>query len=415
MKDTKQQWFKEAAYGLFVHWGLYALLAGEYQGRRTENIAEWIMNDLDIPAAEYEKLAAEFDPSEFDADELVRRAKEDWGMKYLVFTSKHHEGFAMYHSACSAYNVQDATPCGRDILKELQLACEKYGMKLGLYYSQAQDWHDPDGYMHRKDNSGKDYQAYLERKCFPQLRELLTNYGPIALVWFDTPMGTTPEQSRAMVNLVKELQPDCIVSGRIGNNMGEYLTTGDNFIPRLPYEGDWEVPATVNDTWGFSRFDTNWKRPEDIIRLLVKINSRGGNYLLNVGPDALGRVPERCVEILNEVGKYVKANGEAIFGTKSAGIYPYELDFAEFTCKDHRLFVHVFAPVAHIDLYKCSNHVKRVYLLETGEDIPFERTKSCEKDSVTIIPLPEHLKDRAYYCLGLELEERDPVYEAFEE
>lgn len=415
MKDTKQQWFKEAAYDLFVHWGLYALLAGEYQGRRTENIAEWIMNDLDIPAAEYEKLAKEFDPKDFDADELVRRAKEDWGMKYLVFTSKHHEGFAMYHSACSAYNVQDASPCGRDILKELQLACEKYGMKLGLYYSQAQDWHDPDGYMHRKDNSGKDYQAYLERKCFPQLRELLTGYGPIALIWFDTPMETTPKQSEAMIKLVKELQPDCIVSGRIGNNMGEYMTTGDNFIPRLPYEGDWEVPATVNDTWGFSRFDTNWKRPEDIIRLLVKINGRGGNYLLNVGPDARGNVPERCAEILNEVGTYVRANGEALFGTKSAGVYPYELDFAEFTCKDHRLFVHVFAPVAHIDLYKCANHVKRVYLLETGEDIPFERTKSCEKDSVTIIPLPEHLRDRAYYCLGLELEERDLIFEEFEQ
>ncbi len=415
MKDTKQKWFKEAAYGLFVHWGLYAVLAGEYQGKRTHNIAEWIMNDLDIPAAEYEKLAKEFDPKEFDADELVRRAKEDWGMKYLVFTSKHHEGFAMYHSACSTYNVQDATPCGRDILKELQLACEKYGMKLGLYYSQAQDWHDPDGYMHRKNNEGKDYQAYLERKCFPQLREILTNYGPIALIWFDTPMETTLEQSEAMVKLVKELQPDCIVSGRIGNNMGEYMTTGDNFIPRLPYEGDWEVPATLNDTWGFSRFDTNWKKPEDIIRLLVKINSRGGNYLLNVGPDALGRVPERCVEILDEVGRYVKANGEAIFGTRSAGIYPYELDYAEFTCRDHRLFIHVFAPVLHIDLYKCANHVKRVYLLETGEEIEFVTTKSCEKDSVTIIPLPEHLRDRAYYCLGLELEERDPVYEAFEE
>ena len=178
------------------------------------------------------------------------------------------------------------------------------------------------------------------------------------------------------------------------------------------------MPATVNDTWGFSRFDTNWKRPEDIIRLLVKINGRGGNYLLNVGPDARGNVPERCAEILNEVGTYVRANGEALFGTKSAGVYPYELDFAEFTCKDHRLFVHVFAPVAHIDLYKCANHVKRVYLLETGEDIPFERTKSCEKDSVTIIPLPEHLRDRAYYCLGLELEgleERDLIFEEFEQ
>ena len=153
MKDTKQQWFKEAKFGLFIHWGLYSLLAGEYKGKKTDHIAEWIMNYLDIPVEEYEQLAKKFDPVNFDAEKIVKMAK-DWGMRYIVFTSKHHEGFAMYHSQCSSYNSVDATPCKRDILKELQLACEKYDMKLGLYYSQAQDWHDPDGYMATIDNSG---------------------------------------------------------------------------------------------------------------------------------------------------------------------------------------------------------------------------------------------------------------------
>lgn len=415
MKDTRQQWFKEAAYGLFIHWGLYAILAGKYKERSTDRIAEWIMNDLDIPAEEYEKLAGQFDPQGFDAEELVRRAKEDWGMKYLVFTAKHHEGFAMYHSACSPYNVTDASPCKRDILKELQLACEKYNMKLGLYYSQAQDWHDPNGYAHRKDNTGKQFQEYLQTKCFPQLRELLTGYGEIALIWFDTPMGTTYDQSKAMYDLVKSIQPNCIVSGRIGNQLGEYMTTGDNFIPRLPYPGDWEVPATVNGTWGYNQFDTNWKQPKKLIRLLLKINSRGGNYLLNVGPDADGRVPEACVNVLNKVGAYVNDNAEAIFGTKAAGIYPYELDFAEFTTKDYKLFVHVLEPMLRIELYKIANQAERIYIVENGQDVEFEVCKSCEGDSAIVIELPEEWKKRSFYCLGIDLKEKDLMFEAFEE
>lgn len=192
MKDTRQQWFKDAKFGLFIHWGLYALLEGEYKGRKAPGLSEWIMNDLDIPREEYEKLAEEFNPVDFHADELVSRAKS-WGMKYIVFTSKHHEGFAMYHSACDPYNVTDATPCKRDILKELQLACEKHGMKLGLYYSQAQDWHDEGGLFGYRENSYEHYQEYLDRKVMPQLKEILTGYGKIAIIWFDTPLETTLE------------------------------------------------------------------------------------------------------------------------------------------------------------------------------------------------------------------------------
>lgn len=220
IKDTKMPWFKEGKFGLFIHWGLYSLLGGVYKGETTRGVAEWIMDTLQIPVSEYEKLAEEFNPVNFDADEIVRKAKE-WGMKYVVFTSKHHEGFAMYDSKVSDYNVVKATPCHRDILKELQNACEKYDMKLGLYYSQAQDWHEPNGLAAGRDNSHKDYQYYLDHKVKPQLKELLTNYGKIALIWFDTPLSTTKEQSRELFDTIKSIQPDCIVSGRIGNDLGE--------------------------------------------------------------------------------------------------------------------------------------------------------------------------------------------------
>jgi alpha-L-fucosidase len=414
MKDTKQQWFKEAKFGLFIHWGLYSMLAGEYNGQKTDHIAEWIMNYLDIPVEEYEKLAGQFNPVNFDADALVKHAK-DWGMKYIVFTSKHHEGFAMFHSECSPYNSVDATPCHRDILKELQLACEKYGMKLGLYYSQAQDWHDPDGYVAKKDNSKKDYPAYLKRKCMPQLRELLTNYGEIALIWFDTPLATTAEESQEMARLVKELQPNCIISGRIGNGLGEYMTTGDNFIPRLPFEGDWEVPATLNDTWGFNKDDHNWKDAEEIIQLLVKINSRGGNYLLNIGPDGTGRIPQESIDILDRVGSYVKTNEEAIFGTKRVGVNPYELTWGELTCKEYHLYAHVFHRVPRVEILNINNTVKRAYLLETGEELDFVVGKSCEGDGFITVELPDAYKEKTYYCIGLELGEEMPVFHDIQE
>ena len=411
MQDTKQQWYKDAKYGLFIHWGLYSILAGEYNGKKTTRIAEWIMNHLDIPVEEYEKLASQFNPVEFDADALVKRAKEEWGMKYIVFTAKHHEGFAMWDSKCSDYNVVKATPYGKDIVRQLREACDKYDMKLGFYYSQAQDWHDPDGYMYLKDNSKKNYRAYLERICFPQLRELLTEYGEVALIWFDTPMGTTPEESREMVDLVKSIQPNCIISGRIGNGLGEYMTTGDNFIPRLPYEGDWEVPATLNDTWGFNKYDNNWKSPEEIIHLLAKINSRGGNYLLNIGPKCTGEIPAESIAILDEVGEYVNANSEAIFETKRVGIYAYELDWGLLTRKDYKLYVHVFKPRIRVELLNIANKITGAYLVPDKRELEFETSITCEGCSMIEVEIPEDYHDKKNYTICLELEEAEPIFE----
>ena len=377
MADTKQQWYKDAKYGLFIHWGLYSILAGEWKDpktgevTKTDRIAEWIENNLNIDKEDYRKLKDEFHPDKFDADMFVKRAKEQWGVKYIVLTSKHHEGFAMYDSKVSDFNVVKAA--GRDILRELSDACKKYDMTMGIYYSQAQDWDDDNAY--KKDYEDKnewkpEFRTYFDEKCKPQLKELLENYDNISLIWFDTPMGMTADEAQELRDWVKGIKPDCIISGRIGHQKGDYMTTGDNFIPRLPYDGDWEVPATVNDTWGYNKYDTNWKNPDDILNLLLKIVGRGGNYLLNVGPMADGTVPEACVEVMNEVGKYVTENAEAIYGTKNVGIYPYEIPSIEFTKRPHKLYVHVLAPRYRVELLNIGNQLKGAYVVSTGEKLP---------------------------------------------
>lgn len=410
MDTDRMQWFREARYGLFIHWGLYAMLAGEYEGRKTDNIAEWIMNDLDIPVAEYEKLAAQFNPTEFDADAIVRKAK-DWGMRYLVFTSKHHEGFAMYQSAYSRYNVVDATPYGRDVVRALADACEKHGMKLCLYYSQAQDWHDPNGYRARYDNSGKDFAKYLEEKCIPQLREILTEYGAIGYIWFDTPMEMTRAQSERLVELVHSLQPDCLISGRIGHALGDFMTTGDNYIPAFPVPRDFEVPATLNGTWGYSRFDHNWKNPKDIIRLMVKIASRGGNYLLNIGPDALGRVPEESAKVLDAVGAFLRGNGDAIYGTRAIPPYVYDIDDCYFTAKPHKLFIHLLRPAESLELLNIANTPLKAYLLDSGKPVEMLNRVTCEGDHSWKFIYPGDHAHQVDTVLCVETQEEWPIFE----
>lgn len=410
MPDTHQQWFKDAKYGLFIHWGLYSILAGEYKGRRTDNISEWIMKDLNIPVEEYEKLAKQLNPKHFCAEEYVQRAKK-WGMRYLVFTSKHHEGFAMYHSKASTYNVVDASPYGRDIVKELSKACKKHGIKFCLYYSQAQEWHDPNGYMAHRDNYHIDFEQYLQSKCIPQLRELLTGYGEIGLIWFDTPLNMTAEQSRRLVEVVKSIQPNCIISGRIGNGLGEYMTTSDNFIPSGTFYGDWEVPCTLNDTWGYSRFDHNWKSAEYIIRKLIIIASRGGNCLLNVGPDGDGVIPEASIEVLDKVGNYLRKNGESIYGTCATPPYVYDVDDCYFTAKPHRLFIHLMRPACYLELHNIANKVHKATLLASGQELEIISDKTCEGVSSWRINLPSgHIHDiDSVFCV--EYAEEWPVYE----
>ncbi len=322
--DNKM-WFKQAKFGMMIHFGLYSLLGGEWKGQRMDDIGEWIQATYQIPNAEYAKLAKAFNPIYFDAEEWVKIAKNA-GMEYFVITSKHHDGFALFDSQVDDYNVVKATPFGRDIIAEIAEACRKYDMKLGLYYSQALDWHEPNGGGFTSgrthignagrfdvpwcndwdypDNEHKDYTACFEKKIKPQVKEILTKYGELCLIWFDTPNGMTPEQSEELYQMVKQYQPNCLINSRIGNGRGDYRSWGDNEVPdEYMSEGLFETPATLNDTWGWKSFDANWKDADRVIELKEHLNSRGINYLLNVGPDYLGRFPAPAMDILKEVGK----------------------------------------------------------------------------------------------------------------
>jgi len=332
-KEQRLAWFRDAKYGMFIHWGLYALPAGEWQGKRSLGLGEWIMNRSKIPVREYEKLAGQFNPVKFDADAWVQLA-QDAGMKYMVITSKHHDGFALFKSQASRYNVVDATPFKRDILKELSEACLKRGMRLGFYYSQSQDWHEPGGAGNDWDfgpdvTDGKEqkpYDKYLQEKAEPQVRELLTGYGPVALIWFDTPrMMNVGDRAKRFTDIVRSLQPKTLIDGRLGAE-GDYVSTGDNVIPAASQADAWEVPATINHTWGYRKDDTDWKSPGDITFKLVDIVSKGGNYLLNVGPMADGVIPPPSQDNLRTVGRWLKVNGEAVYG---AGPSPFGEEFGE--------------------------------------------------------------------------------------
>lgn len=320
MEDNKK-WFKEAKFGLMIHWGLYSLPAGEWKGKRQlmgpEGVSEWIQYHFRIPCSEYERLASAFNPIFFDAEEWVRLA-EDAGMKYIVMTSKHHDGFAMYDSKVDDFNIVKKTPFGRDVIKELAEACKKHNMKFGLYYSQEIDWHEENGgYYATKpddkdaprsndwdfpDDSKKDYSKCFEKKIKPQIKEILTNYGDLALVWFDMPRVITPEQSDELYYMVKKYQPNCLVNSRIGNGRGDYRSCGDNDISGENVGDDLvEAPTTLNTTWGYKTFDNEWKSAEKVKEIKEHLNSRGINYLLNVGPDYLGRIPVMAADILRNV------------------------------------------------------------------------------------------------------------------
>ena len=341
-KDPRLNWWRNVKFGMFIHWGIYSLPAGQWKGQDIAGIGEWIMLRAQIPVREYEQLAKQFNPIHYDANQIVSLAKRA-GQKYIVLTSKHHDGFCMYQSKQTDYNIVDATPFGRDVLKELADACQREGIKLGLYYSQTQDWHHPDGNGNTWDfdESQQNFADYIENYVKPQVREILTHYGPICLIWFDTPKIITEEQSRSLLELVHELQPDCLVCGRLGNALGDYATAQDNKIPtELLADLDWETPATINDTWGYKTHDHNWKSTTTLIRNLVDIVSKGGNYLLNIGPDAEGNVPEASVERLTEIGQWMDRNGDAIYGTRPGPVHG--LEWCRTTIKDQIIYLHIF-------------------------------------------------------------------------
>lgn len=328
MSGERAGWFRNAVFGGFIHWGLYCIPAGSWKGRETDYFGEWIQARLRIPAPEYAELAKEFNPTRFNPDEWCRLFR-DAGMKYAVFTAKHHEGFSMYGTAVSPFDVVNATPFGRDVLAEVAASCRKYGLKLGIYYSHDLDWHEADGgdpgpFEEKNvdgvswgndwdfpDCSKKEFKRYFYGKVVPQITELLTRYGEVSVLWLDCPVSIAKEESLELRNLVRRLQPDCLISGRIGNGCGDFISLGDNQLPGTAIPGLVECPATLNDTWGFKRNDHHWKTAETVIGQLLELAEKRVNYLLNVGPRPDGALPPETVRILREIARWRQENDDA--------------------------------------------------------------------------------------------------------
>jgi alpha-L-fucosidase len=355
-RQQRMEWFNQARFGMFIHWGLYSVPAGQWQGRATHNTGEWIMETEKIPVSEYEKFAPQFNPVKFDAKEWVRMAK-DAGMKYIVITSKHHDGFAMWRSQLSDWGIH-STPFAGDLLKDLADECRKAGLRLCFYHS-IMDWHHPDWPERRAWNDKATgvpdmdrYVAYLKG----QLKELLTGYGPIGILWFDGEWETpwTNERGRDLYSYVRDLQPAIIINNRVGkgragmSGMDKGEGVGDYGTPEqeIPPSGFgpgvyWESCMTMNGTWGYRKDDQSWKSTQTLVRNLIDCASKGGNYLLNIGPTSEGLFPDASVKRLKAIGDWMRINGEAIYGT-TASPFHQQLSWGRCTRKGDKLYLHVF-------------------------------------------------------------------------
>ena len=419
-RDARMGWWRQDRFGMFIHWGLYAIPAGRWKREQIPNASEWIMNTAHIPVAEYEQLAGQFNPVKFDADQWVQIAK-DTGMKYIVITSKHHDGFCLWDSKVSRYDVIDAAPFKRDILKELSDACRKHDIKLCFYHS-IMDWHHPDAQAphyptyNTDQKKNPNFPHYIESYLKPQIKELITSYGPLGVLWFDGEWipEWTEDDGRDMYRFVRGLQPDIIINNRVGKGRKgmEGLTKEGSFagdfgtpeqqIPPTGLPGlDWESCMTFNDSWGFKETDPNWKSARQLIRNLVDIASKGGNYLLNVGPTAEGLIPQPSVERLQAIGAWLKTNGESIYGTTANPIG--ELSWGRCTAKSDKLYLHVFdwPKNGELALPGVKNKAQKTYLLV---DKRRELNLTQDSEGNVTISLPAEAPDEIDTVVVLELE-----------
>ena len=420
--DARMRWWREARFGMFIHWGLYAVPAGEYNGKRSERIGEWIMEWANIPRVEYEKFTRQFNPVKFDAKEWVRIAK-DAGMKYIVITSKHHDGFALYDSKVSNYDIVDATPYHRDPIKALATEAKKQGLKFCFYYSIL-DWHYPAAYV---DAPGKDptagnrttklkpggkeeYLKYMQA----QLRELITNYDP-AVLWFDGEWQDwwTENDGKELYKFVRGLKPNIIINNRVGRgrqgmqgmNKTDQVYAGDFGTPeqQIPANGlpgiDWESCMTMNTTWGFKFYDDKWKSSETLIRNLIDIASKGGNYLLNVGPTAEGLIPAESVMRLSDMGHWMKTNGAAIYGT-TASPFAKQLEFGRATSKPGRVYLHIFnwPGDGKLSVPAFGKTISRAYLLAN----PKQKLNISNSSNGAVLQVPANAPDPIATVIVLE-------------
>jgi hypothetical protein len=359
-REQRLQWWREARFGMFVHWGVYSGLGGTWQGRPVKGYAEHIQRMLKIPIPVYrEQVAGKFNPAEFNADDWIRTAKQA-GMGYFIITAKHHDGFAMWDSKVNDYNIVQATPFHRDPMKELKAACQKYGLKFGFYYSHAFDWGDANapGNDWDYDNPGGDRllhggrnwwqsspellpkaRRYVDEKAIPQLMELVKNYQP-DILWFDTPHKLPDSENARIMKAVRLAKPDVVINGRLLRNAGDYASTADRPAEFAPHEGDWEGIPTTNESYGWNQNDNSHKPTAHFIQLLAKAAARGGNVLMNLGPMGNGKLDPKDVAILQGIGDWMKLNGESIHGTTRTPL-PVQA-WGESTRKGEVLYLHVF-------------------------------------------------------------------------
>jgi alpha-L-fucosidase len=424
---TRMAWWKEAKFGMFIHWGAYSKAGGEWYGETHHH--EWLQFTAKIPLAEYTRYAKTFDPKDFDPDKWVTVAKNA-GMRYLIITSKHHDGIAMYDSKSSEHNIVDLAGLEKDPIRQLAEACRKQNLRFGVYYSLGRDWEDPDvptgkykpgwrsNLIDFPDEKGKVFNRYFERKVKPQVSELLSDFGPIDVLWFDTPELISPEESKELLALARSLQPNCIVNQRVGNGLGDYGTP-EQTIPPEASKDPWETCMTLNGHWAYNKADEKWKSSKSLLRNLVDIVSKGGNYLLNVGPTGEGVIPQPSVQRLNEIGAWLKINGESIYG---CGPTPFGEELGSHsetekdkkgrpkfkakrewraTTKPGKLFLHLFKwPAGKATLPAMKTTVINAYLLSDQQKNQLKFEQSPDGVSIT---LPESAPDPNVSVICLEL------------
>ena len=413
IRDEKMEWWRDAKFGLFIHWGVYAVPAGMYKGEKVNRVGEWIMQYEHIPVLEYKEYAKEFNPVNYKPEEWVALAKEA-GMKYLVITTKHHDGFALYDSKVTDWDVVDASPYGKDLLKPLVESCRNNDLRVGFYYSHSCDWVHPGGEAQSLDfkpggqwdplQKGKSMDEYFSDIVVPQVQEILTNYGDIDILWWDGGGWYNVNRKRAdMILSVTDKYPNLIMNNRLGGDYPCDLHTPEQYIPATGLDYDWETCMTMNDTWGYRSWDHNWKSARELIFNLVDIVSKGGNFLLNIGPKADGTIPEASIERLKTVGRWMSVNGESIYGSTAN---PFEnVSWGRSTKKETddgntQLYLHIFdwTKNGKLEIPRIDNEILGAYLL-AGE----EKCEFTINENHLVLDIPEEAPDSICSVIRLDI------------
>ena len=421
----RAKWFVDDRLGMFIHWGVYSSAEGVWKGEELRNnnqYAEWIQYRNRISKPEYLTLLDRFDWESIDPEEWVVLAKES-GMKYITLTAKHHDGFALWESQSSDYNIYNKSNKGRDIVKELSEACKKHGLKMGLYYSHWIDWEDDRSWDHTKEVYGinyKNYDKYWQEKVIPQMTELLTNYGEISIIWFDmwihhSRTVVSKEQLFQLKNLIRKLQPNCLINSRLGlsieeDNDVDFRTLGDNQLGKEKYEYPWQTPATIAHSWGYNSRQDKWKSTSTILKSMIGNVSLNGNLMLNIGPRADGSLPYEALSRLNDLGDWLKKNGNSIYGSEAfdlrTNLHDWgTLTYIEINHNKHYIFLHVFNwPLNRVlKLTGISSKPKKIYSLSDKEK---NSLNFKHKTVLTEIKLPKNPFDKYVSVIVIEYDKK---------